>query len=94
MNNLSSFIKRWEKSGGSEQANAQLFLAELCDALDLPRPNPAGSINEDNTYAFERKIYVPRGDGKTICGAWTCTARAASCWNPGRGRTSSMLRLR
>jgi hypothetical protein len=29
------FITRWQTSGGSEQANSQLFLAELCDALDL-----------------------------------------------------------
>jgi len=36
-------------SGGSEQANAQLFLAELCDVLDLPRPEPAQMVNEENT---------------------------------------------
>lgn len=35
---LTGFIDRWKKSGGSEQANSQLFLAELCDVLELPRP--------------------------------------------------------
>ena len=63
MGSITDFITRWKASGGSEQANSQLFLAELCDALDLPRPDPARPINEENTYSFERKIYIPRGDG-------------------------------
>ncbi|MCL2635466.1 MAG: hypothetical protein FWD50_02395 [Betaproteobacteria bacterium] len=63
MTHIADFIARWKKSGGSEQANSQLFLAELCDSLDLPRPDPARPINEDNTYSFERKVSVPRGDG-------------------------------
>lgn len=59
------FIKRWRISGGSEQANAQLFLAELCDVLDLPRPDPARSVNEENAYSFERKVYLPSIGGKS-----------------------------
>ena len=34
---ISSFIARWTASGAAERANYQLFLSELCDALDLPR---------------------------------------------------------
>ena len=60
---ISDFIKRWRDSGGSEQANAQLFLTELCDVLSLPKPEPARPVNEENTYSFERKVYLPRGDG-------------------------------
>jgi hypothetical protein len=63
MTNITDFIARWKASGGSEQANSQLFLAELCDVLELPRPEPASPINEDNTYSFERKVFVPRGNG-------------------------------
>ncbi|MCL2122810.1 MAG: DNA methylase [Desulfovibrionaceae bacterium] len=63
MSGITGFIARWKASGGSEQANSQLFLAELCDALELPRPEPSRPINEENTYSFERKVYVPRGDG-------------------------------
>ena len=63
MGGITDFITRWKASGGSEQANSQLFLAELCDALDLPRPEPSKPINEENTYSFERKAYIPRGDG-------------------------------
>jgi len=63
MGGITDFIARWKASGGSEQANSQLFLAELCDALELQRPDPARPVNEANIYSFERKVYVPRGDG-------------------------------
>ena len=59
--NPSDFIERWSKSGGSEQANSQLFLAELCDVLGVSRPEPATPENEANTYSFERKVFIPRG---------------------------------
>lgn len=55
---ITDFIQRWKVSGGSEQANSQLFLAELCDVLGVPRPEPALATNEDNVYSFERKVYV------------------------------------
>ena len=55
--NPSDFIERWSKSGGSEQANSQLFLAELCDVLGVSRPEPATPENEANrTQSF----YSPR----------------------------------
>ncbi|MCL2825124.1 MAG: hypothetical protein FWD57_14130, partial [Polyangiaceae bacterium] len=62
---IADFIVRWEASGGSEQANSQLFLTELCDVLDLPRPEPALMVNEENTYSFERKVYLPGANGKS-----------------------------
>jgi len=63
MRDITDFIIRWKASGGSEQANTQMFLAELCVVLGLPQPDPAREINEENTYSFERKVYVSRGDG-------------------------------
>ena len=38
---IEQFIERWQQAGGSERANHQLFVAELCAALDLPPPDPA-----------------------------------------------------
>ena len=35
------FIHRWQHSAASERSNYALFLAGLCDVLDLPRPYPA-----------------------------------------------------
>ncbi|MDR0466635.1 MAG: class I SAM-dependent DNA methyltransferase, partial [Deltaproteobacteria bacterium] len=62
-NAITDFIARWKASGGSERANSQMFLTELCDVLELPRPDPARPINEENIYAFARKIYAEGGDG-------------------------------
>jgi len=60
---VAAFIKRWKDSGGNELANSQPFLTGLCDMLGLDHPDPATSTNESNAYCFERKVYLPRGDG-------------------------------
>jgi hypothetical protein len=40
--NLDSFIARWTSGeGGQERANYALFLSELCDVLQVPRPDQA-----------------------------------------------------
>ena len=43
-----------QKRGGAERANYQMFLTELCEALDLPRPDPASDDTRTNDYVFER----------------------------------------
>ena len=57
------FIARWAKSGGAELANYQLFAVELCELLDLPRPDPATEKNEQNDYVFERSVAFKHADG-------------------------------
>jgi hypothetical protein len=37
---IEAFITRWENSGAAERANYQMFLSELCDILEVPRPGP------------------------------------------------------
>jgi len=41
---VDNFIARWQKSGGSELANFQMFADELCDLLGLPRPDPSQEV--------------------------------------------------
>lgn len=53
---ISQFIERWSASGGSERANYQLFLSELCDVLEVPRPDPASDNTRTNDYVFERRV--------------------------------------
>jgi hypothetical protein len=54
-NKIERLIAKWQGAeGGQERANYALFLAEFCDALDLPRPDPAGATSETNDYVFER----------------------------------------
>jgi hypothetical protein len=52
-----AFIARWTaREGGAERANYQMFLAELCDVIGVPRPEPAGAERERNDYVFERAV--------------------------------------
>ena len=50
---IDGFFRRWEASDAAERANYSMFLNELCDLLNVPRPDPAGPDDEKNTYVFE-----------------------------------------
>ncbi len=60
---IEAFISRWQHATGTERANYQLFLTELCTLLDLPRPEPAREDHQDNAYCFERRVIFHHGDG-------------------------------
>lgn len=53
---IDEFIDRWKPSGGSERANFQTFANELCDVLGVPRPAPASSVTNANSYCFEHPV--------------------------------------
>ena len=65
---IGAFIARWEKSGGAELANFQTFANELCDLLDLPRPDPSQERNELNDHVFERRVDFKHDDGSATPG--------------------------
>ncbi|HET9869329.1 MAG TPA: hypothetical protein VFR02_02360, partial [bacterium] len=59
-----SFIRRWQgREGGQERANYGLFLSELCDAIGVPRPDPASATTEENDYVFERAVKAAALEG-------------------------------
>jgi len=62
------FISRWAASSGAERANFQLFAAELCDLLGVPRPDPALEDGSLNDYTFERCVQFKEPDGRTSLG--------------------------
>ncbi|MDP3610814.1 MAG: class I SAM-dependent DNA methyltransferase, partial [Rubrivivax sp.] len=72
-----AFIHRWSKASGSERANCQLFVAELCALLDLPGPDPASEDTRDNAYVFERRVTFAHGDGSQSSGYIDCYRRGA-----------------
>ncbi|MDP3295241.1 MAG: hypothetical protein Q8M37_10985 [Nevskia sp.] len=72
-----TFITRWKNAGGTELANAQLFVVELCELLGLPRPEPASDDLRDNAYVFERRIRERLGDGSEAERRVDCYRRAA-----------------
>ncbi len=75
--NATDFIGRWRKASGSELANAQLFVTELCELLELPRPEPANEDVRDNAYVFERRVQFKHGDGSESEGRIDCYRRGA-----------------
>jgi hypothetical protein len=67
--NLGSFIARWTAGeGGQERANYAPFLSELCDALEVRRPDPASHDTELNAYVFERAVIFREPDGSPARG--------------------------
>jgi hypothetical protein len=58
---ITTFIERWQASGAAERANYQLFLSELCDLIDVPRPDPTTPNDRHNAYVFERAVPLAHG---------------------------------
>jgi type I restriction-modification system DNA methylase subunit len=56
---VQDFISHWSAASASERANSQPFLLDLCDLLDVPRPDP----NPTNGYFFEFPIVEQHPDG-------------------------------
>lgn len=65
---IDKFIQRWQDSGAAERSNSQLFLSELCDLLEVPRPDSAKATVEADAYVFERPVTFHHGDGTTSTG--------------------------
>ena len=70
-----AFITRWAAATGSERANHQLFVAELCELLGVPKPDPARDDTRDNAYVFERRVQFAHGDGTQSNGFIDCYQR-------------------
>jgi len=63
--NTEKFIERWERSSASERANYALFLSELCDHLDLPRPEPSQADESANIHVIDKAVVFQNLDGTT-----------------------------
>lgn len=60
---IGEFISRWSASSAAERSNFQLFMSELCDVLEVPRPDPATDTENENEYIFERAVVFHHDDG-------------------------------
>lgn len=97
---VDSFINRWASVGGSERANYQLFLTELCRALDLPHPHPANDDTAENAYVFERLVKINHPDGSQTHGfidlyrrgSFVCEAKQSGKTLDSSGWDKAMLR--
>jgi hypothetical protein len=99
-NPIEAFIERWRRADGSERANYQLFLTELCELLGLDGPDPASVDTEENAYVFERKVTFRHADGTTSSGyidlyrrgAFVCEAKQTNKELDSKGWDNAMLR--
>ena len=69
------FLARWQHADGSELANYQLFVTDLCRLLGVPTPDPAREDTRDNAYVFERRVTFRHGDGSESAGRIDCYRR-------------------
>jgi hypothetical protein len=74
---VETFIASWAATGGSELANTQSFVNELCALIGVEAPR--GSRVDDllNDYVFERRVFEDNGDGTTSFGRIDCYKRNA-----------------
>jgi hypothetical protein len=63
--NAGNFIARWHQSSAAERANYALFLSELCDYLELPRPDPSQANEDANAYVIDKAVYFKNLDGSS-----------------------------
>ena len=70
-----AFLARWQHADGTELANYQLFVTDLCHLLDVPPPDPAREDTRDNAYVFERGVTFRHGDGSASAGRIDCYKR-------------------
>ena len=63
---VEQFITRWKNTegAGAELADFQSFLLELCDVLEVPKPNPKSDASKDSSYIFERPVDSFTSDGE------------------------------
>lgn len=74
---IDNFLARWRNAGGSERANYQLFITDLCALLEVDKPQPANEDTRDNAYVFERRVIFHHGDGSASNGFIDCYRRGA-----------------
>jgi SAM-dependent methyltransferase len=93
---LEAFLARWTAGeGGQERANYALFLSELCDVLDVPRPDQASRDAASNAYTFERPVTFRLPDGAKSPGRIDLYKRgcfvleAKQSWRPGAGKAAT-----
>lgn len=97
---VEQFIERWQGVTGTERANYQLFLGELCALLELETPDPATDDTRDNAYVFERRVTIPQPDGSERRGyidlyrrgAFVCEAKQTGLTLDTQGWDKAMTR--
>ncbi|MBW6523278.1 class I SAM-dependent DNA methyltransferase [Sphingomonas sp. RHCKR47] len=71
------FIAEWRSTGGSELANTQSFINDLCRLIGVEPPRGSRTDDTQNDYVFERRVFQDNGDGTVSFGRIDCYKRGA-----------------
>ncbi len=69
---VSRFILSWSATGGSELANTQSFINDLCALIGVELPRGGRVDDAENSYVFERRVFENNGDGTSSFGRIDC----------------------
>ena len=72
---IEKFIETWRGTGGSELANTQTFVNDLCVILGVAAPLGSRTDDDLNDYVFERRVFQNNGDGTDSYGRIDCYKR-------------------
>jgi hypothetical protein len=72
---IDTFLARWRTAGGSERANYQLFIADLCALLASTNLSPPVKTRGTTPTSSKRRIVFHHGDGSTSNGIIDATKR-------------------
>lgn len=73
---LPRFIEKWRPTGGSELANTQSFINDLCSVLGVAPPLGSRADDSLNDYVYERRVFQDNGDGTVSFGRIDCYKRS------------------
>lgn len=62
--NVDKFIEYWSDRGGSERANYQKFINELCELIGVDKPEASHAEDHRNEYVFEKRVRAMDVDGE------------------------------
>ncbi|MCB0596799.1 MAG: class I SAM-dependent DNA methyltransferase [Lewinellaceae bacterium] len=65
-NTIDAFIDKWAASGAAERANAQSFILDLCQLLEVGPPRPKTPEEAANAYVFEKTVPTIAGSSKNF----------------------------
>ena len=88
---IEQFIANWAATGGSELANTQSFVNELCSLIGVAPPRGSRVDDADNDYVFERRVFADNGDETETFGRIDCYKRDAFVLEAKQGSESDRV---
>ena len=90
---VEEFIAYHSRTGGAETANEQRFIFELCELLQLPKPDGTVADESKNNFVFQKAVKFNNGDGTTSDGRIDLYKQNCFVWESKQGADSKIQKL-